>query len=170
MREVLVLASSSLLFLNWLDSSCTILPASRLEHMPVIVLVFQLGGVLKFTIEGPQIHWKNVIFRKSRFLQKQDRLSLAYLGPQRKIREEKQNNPHSSQQVSKKRFLRAPLRERSPTPFPSRQLNSNPGRNIPLPWLGFCPLLSNSFPYHRTIHSGNDQDQRGYQWKIPFQS
>lgn len=44
MREVLVLASSSLLFLNWLDSSCTILPASRLEHMPVIVLVFQLGG------------------------------------------------------------------------------------------------------------------------------
>lgn len=80
----------------------------------------QLWGVLKFTIEGPQIHRKNVIFRKSRFLQKQDRLSLAYLVPQRKIREEKQNNPHSSQQVSKKRFLRAPLRERSPTPFPSR--------------------------------------------------
>lgn len=30
----------------------------------------QLRGVLKFTIEGPQVHWKNVVFRKSRFLKK----------------------------------------------------------------------------------------------------
>lgn len=30
----------------------------------------QLRRVLKFTIEGPQVHWKNVIFRKSRFLEK----------------------------------------------------------------------------------------------------
>jgi hypothetical protein len=28
----------------------------------------QLRGVLKFTIEGPQVHWKNVVFRESWFL------------------------------------------------------------------------------------------------------
>lgn len=46
----------------------------------------QLRGVLKFTVEGPQVHWKNVIFRKSWFLQKQERLSLAYLELQMSIR------------------------------------------------------------------------------------
>lgn len=37
----------------------------------------QLRGVLKFTIEGPQVHRKNVVFRKSWFLKKQDRLKFS---------------------------------------------------------------------------------------------
>ena len=48
----------------------------------------QLRGVLKFTIEGPQVHWKNVVFRKSWFLKKKKKRetdsSLACLKPQQK--------------------------------------------------------------------------------------
>ena len=49
----------------------------------------QLRRVLKFTIEGPQVHRKDVVFRKSWFLKKKKKetdSSLACLKPQWKIR------------------------------------------------------------------------------------
>ena len=49
----------------------------------------QLRRVLKFTIEGPQVHRKDVVFRKSWFLKKKKKeteSSLAGLKPQWKIR------------------------------------------------------------------------------------
>lgn len=47
MVEVLVLVSSSLLFLSWLDSSHKLLPVSCLENMAAMVLVVQLEKKLE---------------------------------------------------------------------------------------------------------------------------
>ena len=118
----------------------------------------QLRGVLKFTIEGSQVHWKDVVFRKGRFLQKKTRCSLAYHGPPRKTRDAE---PCSLPAVTKEKAAPGLSEEENLHLFFSGQLNSNPAENTPLPWSGSRRLPSN--PFLSTIHSSVN---RTY-WKTP---